>query len=282
MSLLSKLFGKRTADAGDAPSTPPPGGVLTPTQFAEHYVRMLKVDAPEIQARRVDTEIHLSWRDGGTMKQFLRNAYASYVGDPDALDAVLQAQLASARSSAAPQDPLNLDLVLPVIKTTQWLQTVQREAHPDHADFVMVSRALVGDLIVAIAQDRADAISYVNVKDLAGVCDEAELFERAMINLARRADDLVTKGGGGRYRVELDGFFDASLVLIAEDWLAPLGLQGDPVFAMPCREQLMVCGSSDERSVASLAEITPEIARGSAYAISDVLYVLKGGELRPL
>lgn len=130
-----------------------------------------------------------------------------------------------------------------------------------------MTRPLVSDLIIVFAQDLPDTIRYVKSRDLEGVCEEAQVVSRAMSNLAARVPALEPVGSDGRYRIELDGFFDASLILVASDWIQPLALEGEPVFAIPCRDQLMVCGSANSEAVAELEEIASVIASSEAYGI---------------
>lgn len=274
MGLFSKLFGGGAADADRSTAAR-----LSRAQFADHYVTMLATSAPELTAGRLGTDVRLEWTDGGTMTQFLGNAYTQYCNEPDALDAVLAAQLASARAAAAPTRPLDLDIVLPLVKSRSWLATAQAQAG-DGAD--IVTRPLVSDLVMVFAQDLPDAINYVKGKDLEGVCDEAELVGRALSNLAARVPALETVGSDGRYRIELDGFFDTSLILVASDWLAPLALEGDPVFAIPCRNQLMVCGAANADAVAELGEIARAIASSEAYDITGELLTVRNGALQAL
>ena len=268
MTLLSKLFGRRKDD------TPGPTATRTREQFADHYVWMLAEQAPELTAERVDTDVRLRWSDGGTMNQFLRNAYAQYLADPDSIEPILEAQLAAARATATAQGGLDLDRVLPLIKSTAWLATAIAQVG-EGATFV--TRPLVADLIIVFAQDLPDTIAYVKIKDLEGVCDEAELAARAMSNLSRRVALMKVNGGDGRYRIELDGLFDASLILVVAEWIGSLDLEGDPVFAIPSRDQLMVCGSANAEAVVELAEIAPQIAGSDAYAISGRLLTLRNG-----
>ena len=117
-------------------------------------------------------------------------------------------------------------------------------------------------------------------QDLEGVCDEAQLVAQAMDNLTRRMPAMEVVGGDGRYRIALDGFFDASLILVSDEWTGPLALRGEPVFAIPSRDQLMVCGSDDEKAVAELADIAPRIAADDAYAISARVLMLRDGVFR--
>ena len=273
MRLFSKLFGQRTADSNG------PAALLTRAQFADHYLTILAEKAPELVAERIATDVRLQWADGGTMTQFMGNAYTQYRNEPDALDAVLEAQLASARTTAAPQQALDLNLVLPLVKSRSWLATASAQTGAG-ADLLI--RPLVSDLIIVFAQDLPDTITYVKGSDLVGVCEEAQLVSRAISNLAARVPALEPVGGDGRYRIELDGFFDASLILVASDWIRPLALEGDPVFAIPCRDQLMVCGSANAEAVAELEEIAPAIASNEAYRISGELLTLRDGVLQPL
>ena len=272
MGLLSKLFGR---GAGD---TERPSSLLSRDQFADYFMAMLARKAPDLAAERVDAGVRLTWADGGTMTQFLNNAYAQYRSDPGSLEPILEAQLASARAAAEPQG-LDLSLVMPLIKSRSWLATASTQTGRE-VDFVV--RPLVSDLVIVFAQDLESSISYVKASDLEGVCDEAQLVDRAMANLAKRASGMNAAGGDGRYRIELDGFFDASLILVAADWIGQFDLEGDPVFAIPSREQLMVCGAANAQAVAELAEIAPRIAAEDAYDISGALLTLRGGTLQLL
>jgi len=272
MALFSKLFGGRH----DAPAQT--GAPLGRAQFADHYVRMLARLAPEIAAERVDGDVRLRWPDGGTMTQFLGNAYTQFLVNPGDLDALLAAQLASARATAQVEG-LDLARVMPLIKSRAWLATATEQAG-DRADFVL--RPLIADLIVVYAQDLPDTISYVRGTDLDGVCDEAQLTARALANLSERVPALQIVGGEGRYRIELDGFFDASLILVAAEWLDDIAIEGDPVFAIPTRDQLMVCGAADPDAVAGLAEIAQRITQSDAYDISGRLLTLRNGALQAI
>ncbi|MGK6355439.1 hypothetical protein ACMGDH_09435 [Sphingomonas sp. DT-207] len=264
MSLLSKLFGRQKPN------------VLNREQFADHYVKVFAEKAPELSAERDGVDIRMRRADGGTINLFLGNAHAQYRNEPEVLEALIEAHLASARASAAPQAPLDLNLVLPLIKSRSWLATAAAQIGDD-VDLVI--RPFVSDLIIVPVQDLPSTMAFVKRQHLEGVCDEAQLFARAMSNLAGRAAGLQAIGGNGRYRIELDGFFDASLILVAADWIGQLDLEGDPVFAIPCRDQLMVCGSDDAEAVAELAEIAPQIATAEAYDISAELLTLKGGKI---
>lgn len=286
--MLSKLFkllkaGEPKSVARQPAMSPPPMGR---GPFADAYANFVRRHAPEISVARVDAGVSLAWRDGGTMSQYLNNAYINYRNDPTALTVVFEAELAAARQTVASVDAkaaLDLALVLPVVKTEDWLASVikQRGADQDRQKDLLV-QPLTAGLIVVYAQDLPDSIEYVKRGDLVEGVDEAVLSARARANLEARVPAMTINGADGRYRIELDGFFDVSLMLIVSTWVDRLDLAGDPVFALPCRDQLMVCGSENREAVSELAEIAPHIAADSSYQITNQLLVLRKGQLQAL
>ena len=296
--MLSKLLGMFKSGSNKSGGDTPSDTYMSQAEFADAFVAYVRKHASEIKAERVDDSVKLSWADGGTMRLFLNNAYTNYRRDVAALSVIFDDEIAAARQASTSMSGgqgLDLELLMPVVKTTDWLATVieQRKAldtDPNKhssggagkgSDKDLVVQPLLGELIVAYAEDLPKSLQYVKRGDL-GSLDEAGLRARALANLEGRASALTIVGGEGRYRIELDGFFDVSLILIASTWVQHLSLAGDPVFAVPCRDQLMVCGSDDHQAVAELAEMAPRIAAENAYAISGQLLVLRGGTLQAL
>ncbi len=309
--MLSKLLGMFKSGSKKSGTEPPPSDTyMSKGEFADAFAAYVRKHAPDLNVERADDGVKLSWPDGGTMRLFLNNAYTNYRRDVAALWVIFDDEIAAARQAAASlsaEQGLDLELLMPVVKTTDWLATVIQQrgaldqdpgkgAHEDpnkHArsdadkgsgkgsDKDLVVQPLLGDLIVTYAQDLPKSLEYVKRGDLKGL-GEARLRAHALANLEGRSSALTIVGGEGRYRIELDGFFDVSLILIASTWVQHLSLAGDPVFALPCRDQLMVCGSDDRQAVSELAEMAPRIAAESAYAITGQLLVLRGGTLQVL
>ena len=271
MAIFSKLFAKK-ANAS----------LMSPEQFADRYIDFVKQRMPDIQAVRVGSAVTLTWPDGGTMNHFMKNAYASYEQDPEALARIFEAHLANALEVSSGSKVLDPALILPVIKTTDWLSaTMQQRGHPATEDRALIVHPLAGDLITVYAQDLAASIEYIKRGDLTETIGEVQLREQALANLLQRSSSLHLAGGDGRYRIELDGLFDSSLMLVASAWIDKVQIAGNPVFAVPCRDQLMVCGEEDLDAVAMLAEVAPQIAKDSSYPVSAKLFILSGGEIHP-
>ena len=272
MAIFSKLFAKK-ANAS----------LMSPEQFADRYIDFVKQSMPDIQAVRDGSAVTLTWPDGGAMNHFMKNAYASYAQDSEALARIFEAHLANALEVSSGAKVLDPALILPVIKTTDWLSaTMQQRGHPATAERALIVHPLAGDLITVYAQDLAASIEYIKHGDLTETLGEVQLREQALANLLQHSSSLHLAGGDGRYRIELDGLFDSSLMLVASAWIDKIQIAGNPVFAVPCRDQLMVCGEGDPDAVAMLPEVAPQIAQDSSYPVSGRLFILRDGEIQPL
>lgn len=272
MAIFSKLFAKKAS-----------ASLLSPEQFADRYVDFVKQRTTDIQAARFDTAVTLTLPGGRTVNHFMKNAYASYEENPEALAQIFEAQLANALELSSGSRVLDPALILPVIKTTDWLHAAtQQRGQPSAEDLSLIVHPFAGDLITVYAQDLPASVEYIKRRDLTETIGEAQLTELALANLVQRSSSLHLSGGEGRYRVELDGLFDSSLMLVASAWIDKVEIVGNPVFAVPCRDQLMVCGEGDLDAVVMLADIAPKIAGESSYPVSGRLFVLRDGEIQPL
>ena len=74
-----------------------------------------------------------------------------------------------------------------------------------------------------------------------------ELRAIAMDNLRRRATGRMVTGSDGLYLISAGGNIDASLILLDEVWKdARLQFAGEPLIAVPDRNTLIACDSTDE------------------------------------
>jgi len=287
VSFLSKLFGRKPA----APSAASPALLDLPA-FAQRFAGELRDAFPDAHIRIVpgaQNEARIDLTLPGEIQAGLQlgNAYQRYLSEPQALEAVLADQMASVREMQqrlSGEEDRDEGVVLPVIKTREWHETALnqlRASQPgmDAAPFVV--EPLAGDLIVTYVLDTPASMSFLSPqqaeqRELRG---EA-LRGHALENLARLLPELELKGGGGRYAARLDRNYDAGMALLFERWRDRIELRGEPVFAIAARDELMVCGSEDADSLASLREIAQEISRDSPYGLSSGLFVWRDGGLR--
>lgn len=286
MGLFGKLFSRSSTKADTSPFA----------KFAQNCTREVErlAGAPvTLEMGRTPDTTRLSWTHAGgwQVSQFLGNVWSEYQsGVP--LDKVIERLM---RSSPPDMDAKRdgeaaRRSILPVIKTFGWHKTSLTQlantgkdlSDPENQPFVL--RLLAGDLIVAYVDDNDNSMSYVSNRDCKKLgLDLDELHALAMRNLERDGlSKLNIQGGGGRYAVRLDRNYDASMVLLFEKWCDRMDLDGEPVIAMPARDELLVCGRNDGETVAALRAMAADIASRAPYALSPTLFVWREGRLQTL
>jgi hypothetical protein len=300
MSFLKKLFGGGASAPKEA-ATP-----LDVRAFAEAYAASVRAAHPgmPVQVEHGDSaaRTRVSWQFPGGLEvsQFMGNGYSRYLqsvpgnGDPQALLAELFAgQLAEARQVQARSDAGDTGgvagdgaaaLLLPVVKTTGWQQTVatQLDAAKVPPESRPFSVPLAGPLVLVYVEDSSDSMDYVSPARMQVLGLDADaLHTQALRNLeSTLLPQLDVQGGGGRYAARLDRNYDASMVLLFDRWQDRIAVAGDPVIALAARDDLLICGSDDRETVASLRGMATDILAQSAYGLTDELFVWRGGRLQ--
>lgn len=284
MNFLKGLFG------GRKPAQP--ARPLDLRQFATVYARSVPIHFPGAQPKVElgDTagSSRVFWTDseGRQANQFLGNAYDSYLGDPASLQAVINSHIRQAVEIWTERDPrTRLGSILPVIKSVGWREQSQAQMRAAGAgeDNFALTLPWAGDLVIAYVEDTENAMSYVTPLELGPLgLDHEALHALALENLTARLGEIRLEGGGGRYAARLDRNYDASMVLLMNRWPAHPPLDGDPVLALPARDEVLLCGEKDAVSVATLREMALQIHGQAPYALSSQLYVWRDGGLKPL
>lgn len=278
MSLFKRLLNGRPARTLDA------------RQFAAAYADAARTRFPKdgvgIEPDVDDQEIQVRWSlpGGAQAVQSLGNAYAAYRKAPADLDAILAAHLDAAPAGAKPDPATRRAAILPVVKTKMWVaaSTRQLQAAGAAEGDRFVAEPLTDDLLTVYVEDRPDAMSYVAPEHLADleVARDA-LKPLALDNLRRLLPQITIEGDEGCYGVRLDGNYDASLVFLADEWRDRVQIDGDPVIAIPAREELLVCGSADRHGQNRIRNIAAHIMARSPYGLSAMLYAWRDGVLTP-
>ncbi len=194
-----------------------------------------------MRAARHSIRVRWTLPDGAQAVQSLGDAYAAYSRAPAHLDAIIAAHLDAAPAGAKPAPPRRA-AILPVIKTRMWLAATTKQLQGAGAGDGdrFVTEALTDDLLIVYAEDRGDAISYVAPEHLADLeVTRDALKPLALDNLRRLLPQLTIEGEDGCYGVRLDGNYDASLIFLTEEWRDRVTIEGDPVVAIPAREELL-------------------------------------------
>ena len=144
------------------------------------------------------------------------------------------------------------------------------DALDDQAFYI---RPLAGDYAIVLAIDTPTSISYANNKSFAdlNLSDDA-LYKRAVSNLkARLPNKLETAKQENVTFVGLDGFYDASLLLIDDFWKNHAEeMQGDLVMVAPARDMVMFVDSADKTALKIMTEYARNNIEALPHPISDV------------
>ena len=149
-----------------------------------------------------------------------------------------------------------------------------------------VMKDLGNNLLVLYVVDQGDHFQFVQNRDLRGAkLSVEELHEVGIENLARiAAEKLTVYDHGGYFAVILDGHFEASLILLDDLWGETFAglVQGDYAVAIPARDILAFSGIANPEGVAHLKGMIGRLASSPDHPVSDLIYVRRGGEWRPL
>jgi hypothetical protein len=178
------------------------------------------------------------------------------------------------------------DALLPVIRPSSWLEATRSQLHAAGATDAQIATSLPiamplgADLILVFAEDGAENVRFLAPGDLDQFnLSGAEAVKAvAMENLRKKLPSLQIEGGAGRYRLHLDGTYESSMMLaLNEKTWAGLGLRGHAIVALPSRDTVLICGSEDKESVATLREYARKIHGAVDHAISAKLYAFRDG-----
>ena len=277
MSFLKRVLAGRAARTLDA------------GQFAQAYADAARKRFPQ-NGVGVEPDmnsqdgIRVRWTlpDGTQTVQSLGDAYTAYSSAPAHLDAIIAAHLDAAPAGAKPAPAARRAAILPVIKTRMWLASTTKQLQAAGAGNGerFVTEPLTDDLLIVYAEDRVDAISYVAPEHLADLeVTRDALKPLALENLRQLLPQLTIEGEDGCYGVRLDGNYDASLILLTEAWRDRVTIEGDPVVAIPAREELLVCGTQDRHGQNRIRNIAAHVMARSPYGLSALLYVWRDGVL---
>ncbi|WP_454692094.1 DUF1444 family protein [Achromobacter aloeverae] len=276
MTFFSRIFAARQARPLDVAA------------FAKAYASAAQARFPgaevkiEQAATAAGVKVHWTMPGGMQVNQFLGNAYAAYQRAPADIDAIIAAHLDAAPTGEEADPAARRAHILPLVKTTMWLATSLKQLDAagieDKAAFI--TEPLTDELLVAFVEDKPEAMSYVAPGELEALELTPEaLMPLALENLRRQLPALTVEGQNGRYGVRADGNYDASFVFLAQEWRDRVDIDGEPVLALPARDELLVCGSKDGDSVRALRDMAARIMAQSPYGLSAQLFTWQDGKL---
>lgn len=266
------------------PDSSPQEAAVSPEHFTAEFMVVLQALFSDYSVTPVDSlHLKLAGPDGKESAVFLDNAYHEYVQDPAAKTGIIARFVASISEIAGEAVPPDPQCIVPVIKDRSWLEEVQRAIANNGSDkkAQQVVEDFNEDLIIVYAEDTPKSVRYLSSQHLeeAGIPRE-ELRELAVANL-RKILPPVEMHQGPLVSILSGGDYGASLLLINELWNeGKLEVDGDIVIAIPARDTLLFTGSWNTEGLKKLQEAASKTVAESSYALTDRLFVYRGGRFQ--
>ena len=134
--------------------------------------------------------VQLSEDDEASFSTYLSNHYTSYLQNPEALEAIVAANLAVIYKIQDTDASVSAQQILPTIKNTIYLENVRLITNTDEdepADY-LVYKPIAGDIMLLYMVDTEESMHTLNREHMkeAGIEDEDALYRTAMDNLRQR------------------------------------------------------------------------------------------------
>lgn len=220
MSFFSRLFRSKPK-------------LMTWQEFVEYFARRIQEE--------LDLEAKIDWGeniasspiivqfsedDEASFSTYLSNHYTSYLQNPEALEAIVAANLAVIDKIQDTDASVSAQQILPTIKNTIYLENVRLITNTDEdepADY-LVYKPIAGDIMLLYMVDTEESMHTLNREHMkeAGIEDEDALYRTAMDNLRQRMNGRVQihhAEGWSLTQIHLDNDYDASLILLLDEVL---------------------------------------------------------------
>ncbi len=256
--------------------------LLSPDAFTAHYVKVIEAQYPDIKVTiKEPLAISIAYPDGGTMNSFLDNAYIEYQQDPDNIDTLI-VTYASGLDQTRELESAEFTLaeVMPVIKDISYIEQVGEMLKEADADNGLVYEPLNEELFVVYVFDTPTSIRFMTQSDLVELgVEQSSLREAALTNLQNVLQHVQLEGDPASLSMLVaDGMYEASMLLFDGIWSKQqFPVKGDIVVYVPARDVLLITGSEDMVSLATIQEILFD-KQGFAHPISKSGVVFKSGK----
>lgn len=244
--------------------------------FSDAYVSRLQELAPSLS---IAQEQPLILNLNNELVVSLDAAYREYRNDPTRLQELLDNYIQSVAEvvSAEFDTDLHIEQLLPVIKHKSYVDSAGKLQAQDSDATTgegLYFESLNSELVVLFVQDNARSVRFLSRASVAqlGVATE-QLRQRAVQNFRKRLSGVQSQQRDDVFLFQLDGFYEASLLLVDELWQsAALKVAGELLVTVPSRDILMFTGARSAH-LAEMRSMAGDIAQRSAYAISPLLFV---------
>jgi uncharacterized protein YtpQ (UPF0354 family) len=218
-------------------------------------------------------QLHLEILRNGKepLTAYLDNAWNYYRQDPKLLPELVEHYVASLSSLVDPPAPQAANIV-PAIRSRHFLDQMlglqAEKGHQHHYD------SLAEGLVVFYVHDDPSGMRFLPKIELLELVGDQDLRALSLANLSRILPQPEIVTTDGIYFVSCGGDYESSLILQESFWDLPVfEFAGNPVFAVPARDVLLVTSTGHAGSVANLRSYAEKVFADSSYSISPLLYV---------
>lgn len=264
--------------------------LLSTAAFTDRYVEKVRADKPGVEILsqgelELDIEV-----DGQTVSIGLDNAYRQYQSDPDGLDRILHAHVATIGNWRTTLDTETTGSIRPVIKSDDYLAQMRSMVAAQGGsgdELPLIYSELAEDLNILYVLDTEYSMSMIDRKS----ADEMRLSESGLraiavenltdffANIETSVESLETSAGGVIAYLVADGNYEASAILI-DGLIETLdaSLQGELIVFVPARDLFIVTGTDEPGGYEAAYEVATSLFNESAYVISPHAYVIDDGK----
>lgn len=252
---------------------------LDESAFTQRYVKAVitkaEVASAQIKGR---LEVEMTYSGGGTSTTYLNNAYMNYLSDPEELDVIIEAYI-SALTKSSSDAKANIDKanIFPVIKDSGYINHIT-ELMSEDGELPFFYEKLNNVLYILYAIDTPSSIKFMPKEDIANLdVKEEELRNLSMSNLMNAIESLQIKGDPSTISmVVADGTYEASFLIYDALWTKEtFPVKGDIVVYVPSRDVVIVTGSEDADSLATVKGIVHNPENKWPHAVTNIGFIRK-------
>ncbi|MDR6966658.1 uncharacterized protein YtpQ (UPF0354 family) [Flavobacterium arsenatis] len=247
------------------------------TEFSQEFAKRLTQKVEGLKIYSIDgLEILTEFESSNKNRHFLHNCYSEYIREPDDIEEIFKKYLNSSISLYKPDETLNINSVLPVIKDKRFIQhlmDLNENFEKNH-----LYEQYNDELFIFYVQDTDTNINYLTKEDFKTLnVDINELKKVAIKNLSNIIE-IEKHGENGYYLLLADGNYESSLILLDIWYKENFEVKGEFIIGIPSRDLLIITGKKDIYNLERLKKTIEEINENGDHLVSKDIFEYKEGK----
>lgn len=251
---------------------------LTESEFSEKFFTELRKKVNGLELVSINgLEVTTKLKDSDNYRHFLDNSYAEYKNDPKDLKNVIEKYTFSAKDLFLPQEPLQKERIVPVIKDKRYL--IESSKIIEDFENTHVYEKYNSELYIFYAEDKENTIGYFTKEEYSKLDSDIEsIREIAIENLNSVVSKMERHGENGYFMLTAGGDYESSLILFDIWNKENFPVNGNLIIGIPARDVILVTGTNDKENIDRLKKSIKEINETGDHIVSDKIYELKDGK----